>query len=526
MRKVSRILLIFVSLFVFISMYCVSFASTWETALKVVKRASDVKYFSDGKGKMTHEIVSCDQEKGEIKLRLTVTNIAGDADVVEGKDTEIYIILSENLVTEPSKYATYCRYIETLAGKIFAKNAKAKVGIIGMRGPNYDWTMSEEGRNIRGPADEGDVDGKENDSELVVKATNNLEQLKTALANMNSEKKSYYANLQSALITAENSFEEDSNKIVVSLYDNVPHVSVGTHDKIVYMTADDAYEEVVARNGELVKNTKAEFLNLEKAGINFILLRPMNTSFDQSWYSYDTGDLILTFDGSSYVENLYGSFEKPTYGKMYSILTESLEKIVTENMYTDIVEMMGTKLISLKIREYLTKEIMDNFTMTIDDKDEDVDLSRLGDSRYFTWNIPELESGDTAILNYTLRIKDMNNTEIFNKILSINEKIDIIYEDSSGEERTETELTSPQVRLEAVRKDPENTNTNTNTSPNNIVNNTPNTNIANNNVVDNTTAPTILPKTGSKIMMAILLAMTIIGGFVLYVKYRNLDDVP
>lgn len=515
MRKINKIFKISLIFIALISFFCISFADVWDTTLEVVKKASNVKMLENNQGRLTHEITSYDKKAGEIKLRLTLTNTAKASDEEAGAPTEIYIILSENLAINESNYKNFCAHIQILARKVFAKNSNAKIGIIGMKGPIYDWV--EEGDNRRPTErDEGAVDGTENDSEVVIKATNNYEELTAALENMNQSKQEYYVNLQSALITAQKTFEKDANKILISLYDRVPYVSVGTHDKIVY-TKENAEELIIEKTTKLVENTKQEFLNLKKNGINFIQLRPSDTDLNQPWNDYDTGELILNFDGTEYVRNLYGTFENPTYGKMYSLETESFQKIVTENVYADIVSSMNQVMTSIKIREYLTQEIMDNFTMTIDDVDADVDISNLAKSRYFTWNIEKLAPGSMAVLNYTLRIKDMQNTDIFDKILSVNEKIDISYKDGIGNEKNETEPSSPQVKL--IGKKNENTNTNTNKN----VSNTPNNTVK--NTADNTTAPTILPKAGSKILLAVTLAVAIIGGFVLYINYRKLDDV-
>ena len=534
MKKISKIFRMAFVLVAILSFYCVSFADVWDTTLEVVKKASNVKNLENNQGRLTHEITSYDKKAGEIKLRLTLTNTAEKLEEGTGTPTEIYIILSENLAINESNYKNFCAHIQILAKKVFDKNPNSKIGIIGMKGPIYDWV--EEGDKRRPTEnDQGSVDGTENDSEVVIKATNNYEELMAALVNMNSAKQEYYLNLQSALITAQKTFSKDANKILISLYDRVPYVSVGTHDKIVY-TKDTAEQLIIEKTTKLVENTKQEFLNLKKNGINFIQLRPSDTDLNQPWNDYDTGELILNFDGTEYVRDLYGTFDNPTYGKMYSLEVESFTKIVTENIYEDIVLSMNSVMTDIKIREYLTQEIMDNFTFTIDDADADVDTSNLAKDRYFVWNINQLNPGAMAILNYTLKIKDMQNRDIFDKIISINDKIDISYKDSSNNEKTETEPSSPQVKLTGkqvenntntnTNKNTNINNTNTNTNKNKNVNNSPNTNTnTNKNATDNTTAPTILPKTGSKILIAVTLGVAIIGGFVLYVNYRKLDDV-
>ena len=177
MRKINKIFKISLIFIALISFFCISFADVWDTTLEVVKKASNVKMLENNQGRLTHEITSYDKKAGEIKLRLTLTNTAKASDEEAGAPTEIYIILSENLAINESNYKNFCAHIQILARKVFAKNSNAKIGIIGMKGPIYDWV--EEGDNRRPTErDEGAVDGTENDSEVVIKATNNYEELK------------------------------------------------------------------------------------------------------------------------------------------------------------------------------------------------------------------------------------------------------------------------------------------------------------------------------------------------------------
>ena len=67
-------------------------------------------------------------------------------------------------------------------------------------------------------------------------------------------------------------------------------------------------------------------------------LRPDDTSFDQTWTNADTGEIILELDGKPYVDDLYGSIDNPTYGKMYSLNNANLEQIVTDYIYNDVME--------------------------------------------------------------------------------------------------------------------------------------------------------------------------------------------
>lgn len=490
MKSCLKIFYVFGIIVTIISMFCMSYAST----LGIVRREADIQYLENNQGYITHKIISCDSNTGEIKLELTITNTSTG---IENKTPkEIYIILSENLVLESEKYKIYCSYIKNFATKVFEKNSNSKIGIIGMQGTVREWITDTSGNSIPTENDEGKIDGRENDGEIVVPATNDINVLISGLDNMNSSKTQYYENLQSAIKLAQNSFSTDSEKILISLFDNVPAISIGTHDEIIYGGAGAEYstaeEGAKSRNTKVVENTKAEFLNLKNSGVKFVLLRPKNSSYQQTWYNKKTGEVEYTVtqeESEKYVNELYGTFENPTYGKMYSLENESLEKIVVEYMYSDIYSSIKGSMYSLKLREYFTTQVLKYFNIIV--SDTAVDTSTISNEGYMTWNIEQLNMGETRVLNYILKVKDMNNKDIVNQITSVNEKIELTYTDENKETKTSTGTTSPSVQL----------------------------------IEDTTTAETVLPKTGSRIILSIVIGAVCIVGIVLYINYRKLDDV-
>ena len=186
-------------------------------------------------------------------------------------------------------------------------------------------------------------------------------------------------------------------------------------------------------------------MGLKSSNINFILLRPDDTSFDQKWYHSDTGEFILDFDGSPYVQELYGTLDIPTYGKMYSLNNNSLEKVVTEYIYEDIMKDIRVDIKSAVIKEYFSKDILENFTISF--SDENVDITNLKNDGYIVWNIGNLEGNKVASVQYTLKINNMKNVKLLDKIIAISEKTELSYTNYIDEQTTIISTSSPKIKL-------------------------------------------------------------------------------
>lgn len=78
---------------------------------------------------------------------------------------------------------------------MYAKDASAKIGIIGIKGTVNGHTQVD-GKWVATDDDEGDIPGNANNAEIVAKLTTNIDTLKNGLNSMNPEKKKYYTNLQ------------------------------------------------------------------------------------------------------------------------------------------------------------------------------------------------------------------------------------------------------------------------------------------------------------------------------------------
>lgn len=444
-KKIIAVMLIFLIIFTFSS----TFATGTKTQLEIVQNDAEIKYLDNNQGNITKKIVNSKLNEGEVSVELSLNNIIkGNEEEKKYENTEIFIILEENIVNKQEKLDKYIAYLDTLTTKVFEKNSNTKIGIIGMKGTVDDSKVNENGKLEIGEKDESNINGSENNAEIVVNLTNKVEDIKSGLQNMNTSKTSYANNFQAAIRLANKSYSKDVNKILISLYDAVPDIAIGVKAMVSYggTTEYRTVEEAVKGKHEKIANyTSSEILTLKENNIDFILLRPDDTSYDQTWYNMSTGEKELDFDGSPYVQKIYGTMDKPIYGKMYTLTNDSLEKVVTEYIYEDIIKDIGTDIKSAKIKEYFSKEVLENFDITF--LNEEIDTTKIKENGYIEWNIGTVAGNNSATLKYTLKIKDMNNKNLLDKVISTSEKTELSYINNLGSEVTTTSTDSPKIKL-------------------------------------------------------------------------------
>ena len=481
-----------------------------QNSLNVIKMEAETTYLDNSNGFLDNKITSFDSNLGTVNLELSLNNSSSSQDQETGhyENTEIFIILPE--VNSNETKTTYANYIETFANKVFEANSNTKIGIVGMNGTIND---SDE-NNIATDNDESTIPGSMDDAEIITMPTTNVTDLVNGITNMNPENWKYHYNLEVAIRIAKNNFSDDVNRILISLYDNVPGIVIGETSIVHYGGIFGTTIEEAVRNHltKIVNQTKTEILSLADEDISFILLRPDDTSFDQTWANPDTGEIDLELDGKPYVDDLYGSIDNPTYGKMYSLNNANLEQIVTDYIYNDVMEEIGTAISNVSIEFTFSKDILDNFDITIGDS-SDINIDNLTTDGIMVWNVGSLDANESVTLKYSLKIKDMNNSNLLNKTIPIAEQVVLTYNDSSAKEHTVTSTDSPSVRLvrdEVIEiPDPGNNNVNNN-------NNTP---------IDNTVAPGTIPQTGINPIIFVIIALSVIVMIVLVKKNKEYKDI-
>ena len=434
-------------------------AAQLNTKLLVNQQASETKYLENDQGFISKTIVDSNAETGEVTIELKVANVKKQIEeTTRYENTEVYMMVSENIVNDNAKLAKYINDIKVLANKIFEANSNIKIGIIGIKGTINDKSLDEDGKMITGENDQGDVNGTAENAEIVVNLTNNIDVITNGIQNMNSSKTKYYVNLQAAIRLANKNYSDNTNKILISLYDNVPSIAIGVKRSVSigglfggYSTTEEA---VKAKHENIVTRTRDEILSLKKSNIEFILLRPDDTSYDETWYDKTTGEKDLEFDGSPYVKKLYGTIENPTYGKMYNFTDDNINSIITENIYQDVKNIIQSNINTVKIVDYFPSDIVDNFEFSY------VGNASIGtvsngideENKTISWDIGTLKGNETATLRYKLKIKDMQNEELLNKVISTNEKVVLTYKDVDNKDYTVTLSSSPKIQLADIKE--------------------------------------------------------------------------
>ena len=271
-------------------------------------------------------------------------------------------------------------------------------------------------------------EGTIEDAKLVSALTNDSTKLINSISNI--EYDGPRTDLQAGISLAKQSFSDttdNSHKYIIVLSDGVPNVAIN-YDKNYYS------DDVIAK-------TKAELQSLSKVTDNvYIMLTGISN-----------GDAIATPSTKTYnqiIESVFGTTEKPTIGKFYYVTDDKIETTITNDIYKDLLP-VSKSLTNLKVTDYFTKEIVENFDFsyvknpnigTISDKIDTKTNSIL-------WTIPELKSGETAIVQYKLKLKTNYSEDIINKVLNTNTKLDLSYTDSDNKTNTKSSDVTPKVKL-------------------------------------------------------------------------------
>ena len=334
------------------------------------------------------------QPTGEIML--VIDNSKSMEDIVEGTTTR------EDLVIESAK---------TLVNTMLDGNDHLKVGVVSFS------TNSDVSK-------EGTIE----DASLVSDLSSDPNALVSAISSI--EYTGPRTNLESGLNLAGQHFtSENNNKYVIVLTDGVPNVALN-YDGVYY--SDDA-----------ISKTKTQLQTLANSGYTVIT---MLTGISNA----DSVPATRT-DGKTYgniIQEIFGTEENPTVGKFYYVQDSEIEKTITQDIYNDLLP-VDQVLTDITITDYFPKEIIDNFEFAY------VSQPNIGtissevntENNSITWTITELKPGETATVQYTLKLKKDFDSSIVGKILDTNEKVDISYINFQGEEVSDTSDVTPKLKL-------------------------------------------------------------------------------
>ena len=398
------------TLLLLIMLVNVSFASYSTVTMSVVEEPICTIQLSDN-SKFEKKLISKNLQNKEVTLQLQVTN-----EEKSNKPTgEIMLVLdnSESMKLETSTGSVRKDLVfesaKTLVSNLLKDNENLKIGVVSFS-TNTD--VSKEGTT--------------EDAQVVSKLSNDSNALLNSISSI--EATGPRTDLEAGLEVASGEFTKtDNSKYMIVLTDGVPNVALN-YDKVYYS------DDVIAK-------TKAKLEALKTANVNVItMLTGINTPEGTPTGASKTYNQIIT--------EIFGTQENPTVGTFYYVTDDKVESTIKTDIYNSLVPEEKT-LKDIKIVDYFPKEIIDNFDFSYVSKANIGEISATVDktNNSITWNIPSLAIGQTATVQYKLKLKENFDSTIVNKILNTNEKVDTTYTDFDNNSQSKTSDVSPKLKL-------------------------------------------------------------------------------
>ncbi len=363
-------------------------------------------------------VLSKDLKNKEIVLQLKVIN--NEKSLKPTGEIMLIIDNSKSMSDEVSKGVTREDLVidsaKTLIKNLLEDNTKLKIGVVSFS-TNVD--VSKEGTI----EDAKIVSELTNDTDYLLSSVSNIEYTgpKTDLDAGINLAKQYFTNTT-----------DNSHKYVIVLSDGVPNVS---------LNFDTYFSDTV------VSTTKSTLQSLSKVANNVIV---MLTGIKDG---NATPSYIESYTGTRRTYNeiiaeVFGTQQKPTIGKFYNITDDKIEETIKTDIYKDLLP-ISQSLKDIKVMDYFTKEIVDNFDFSYVKNPNYGEISPAIDkaTNSITWNIPELKSGETAIVQYKLKLKTNYDEKIVDKILNTNSKLDVSFTNTSSKTETKTSDITPKLKL-------------------------------------------------------------------------------
>lgn len=409
MKKTKILLTLFLLITLIATISCASYN---DVTMSVVEEPTATINFGTN-SIVERSVISKDLTKKEITLQLKVTNNEESL-----KPTgEIMLVIdnsksmTDNVTDTQTREDLVIDSAKTLINKILKDNTQLKVGAVSFS-TNSDISK------------EGTIE----DAKLVSELTNDSNKLISAISNI--EYDGPRTNLQSGINLAKQYFSkntDNSHKYIIVLSDGVPNVAIN-YDKNYY--SDDVIEK-----------TKSELESLSDITNNvYIMLTGISN-----------GDAVAVPSTKTYneiIESVFGTTENPTIGKFYYVTDDKIEDTITSDIYKNLLP-ISQSFTNIIVKDYFTDEIVKNFDFSYVKNPNFGTISSKIDTttNSITWDIPELKSGETAIVQYKLKLKENFDENIINKVLDTNKKLDLTYTDYSNKTNTKTSDITPKVKL-------------------------------------------------------------------------------
>ena len=391
-----------------------SFASYSTVQMEVVEEPVCTIQIGEN-SKFEKKLVNKDLANKEVTLQLQVTNEEQSAKptgelmlVLDNSDSMNDLVDPDNEQSESRKDLIF-ESAKTLVSNLLEGNDNLQVGIVSFSS-NVD--ASQEGTSA--------------DANVVAALSNNAAELNNAISNI--EANGPRTDLDAGITLASEQFTEtDNNKYMIVLTDGVPNIALNYNNPYY--------------SDNVINTTKAKLQQLENEGIN---ITTMLTGIDDENYT----PVTTTKTFGQIINEIFGTEENPTTGNFYYVKDDQVEETITNDIYNSLLP-VSQSYKNIVIKDYFPQEIIDNFEFAYVSDTNIGEISAEVDptDNSITWTIPELASGQTATVQYTLKLKEDFDSSIVNKLLDTNEKVDITYKDFNNKDQSQTSDVTPVLRL-------------------------------------------------------------------------------
>lgn len=402
---------IFITLFLLLILIAnLSFASYNTVTMTVVEEpVCNIELGENSK--FEKKLVAKDMNKKEVTIQLQVVN--NEKSIKPTGEIMLVIDNSDSMLDEvdnTTREELVVNSAKTLVNNLLKDNDNLKIGVVSFSS-NTDVSK------------EGTIE----DASLVSELSNDATKLNNSISNIKYN--GPRTDLDAGITLAKQYFSaEKNNKYMIVLTDGVPNIAID-FDKNYF--SDD-----------VIKKTYTALANVEKNNISLITMLTGISEPDKK----PLPSVDKTY--AQIISEIFGTQEKPTAGKFYYIQDDKIEETITKDIYNDLLP-IEKSLKDIKIVDYFPKEIIDNFEFAYVQNSNIGNISAKVDktTNSITWTIPELKSGQTATVQYKLKLKENFSSSIVDKILDTNEKVDITYTDFDGKNQSKTSDVTPKLKL-------------------------------------------------------------------------------
>lgn len=396
-------------LLIMILMANISFASYSTVTMSVVEEPVCTIPLG-GSSKFEKKLIGKDLANKEVTIQLQVSN----EELPDKPTGEIMFVLdnSESMndkVGNSTRKDIIFEAAKSLISTLLDGNDNLKIGIVRFSTKSF--------------SDEATI----NDASVVSPLTNDTTTLSSSISGIvtNGPK----TDLQSGLLLASQQFtKEDNNKYMIVLTDGVPNVAINSNNPYY---SDD-----------VIAKTKNQLESIDKQGIKLFTMLTGISNED-----YVPAGITKSF--IQIITEVFGTASNPTAGSFYYVSDAEAEKTIKEDIYKELVP-IETSFKDITIVDYFPEEIIKNFDFAYVSKANIGEISAKVDdeNNSITWTIPALSNGQTATVQYKLKLKENFDEKIIDKILNTNQKVDLEFTDFNGKKISKTSDVSPKLLLE------------------------------------------------------------------------------